>query len=170
MHTSACHVVSYYHHATVHTRCIFLSFFFQAEDGIRGDLVTGVQTCALPICFSMANSHGGSTTRATPMPRTGNISSPGRTSSSTITRHRGNFLPISRFFGRTQTPWLLIPSCSQRRSKPESTFTSKGTRSQEGGVPLTTQTSSQIGSRISSAGTPLTSDGAVTERRTSSGA
>src|SRR5438552_13804087 len=25
-------------------------FFFQAEDGIRVDLVTGVQTCALPIC------------------------------------------------------------------------------------------------------------------------
>src|SRR5207244_5430074 len=24
-------------------------FFFQAEDGIRRDLVTGVQTCALPI-------------------------------------------------------------------------------------------------------------------------
>src|SRR5947208_11477043 len=27
--------------------CVF--FFFQAEDGIRDDLVTGVQTCALPI-------------------------------------------------------------------------------------------------------------------------
>src|SRR2546425_10246508 len=26
-------------------------FFFQAEDGIRDKLVTGVQTCALPICF-----------------------------------------------------------------------------------------------------------------------
>src|SRR5438093_2404311 len=26
-----------------------LSFFFQAEDGIRGWSVTGVQTCALPI-------------------------------------------------------------------------------------------------------------------------
>src|SRR5438552_5070032 len=26
-------------------------FFFQAEDGIRDDLVTGVQTCALPICL-----------------------------------------------------------------------------------------------------------------------
>src|SRR5258708_4646035 len=26
-----------------------LVFFFQAEDGIRDDLVTGVQTCALPI-------------------------------------------------------------------------------------------------------------------------
>src|SRR5689334_24632862 len=25
------------------------SFFFQAEDGIRGGTVTGVQTCALPI-------------------------------------------------------------------------------------------------------------------------
>ena len=28
--------------------CVFF-FFFQAEDGIRDDLVTGVQTCALPI-------------------------------------------------------------------------------------------------------------------------
>src|SRR5437763_9659870 len=27
----------------------FLSFFFQAEDGIRDTSVTGVQTCALPI-------------------------------------------------------------------------------------------------------------------------
>src|SRR5205823_10304359 len=27
--------------------CVF--FFFQAEDGIRDKLVTGVQTCALPI-------------------------------------------------------------------------------------------------------------------------
>ena len=25
-------------------------FFFQAEDGIRDSPVTGVQTCALPIC------------------------------------------------------------------------------------------------------------------------
>src|SRR3989441_12779100 len=29
---------------------IFFFFFFQAEDGIRDKLVTGVQTCALPIC------------------------------------------------------------------------------------------------------------------------
>src|SRR5436190_20872938 len=27
-------------------------FFFQAEDGIRDHCVTGVQTCALPICVS----------------------------------------------------------------------------------------------------------------------
>ena len=30
-------------------RFIIFCFFFQAEDGIRDDLVTGVQTCALPI-------------------------------------------------------------------------------------------------------------------------
>src|SRR5207244_6027570 len=33
-------------------------FFFQAEDGIRDDLVTGVQTCALPISSSLTNSTG----------------------------------------------------------------------------------------------------------------
>src|SRR5258708_9056755 len=32
-------------------RCCECFFFFQAEDGIRDDLVTGVQTCALPISF-----------------------------------------------------------------------------------------------------------------------
>src|SRR5439155_7340325 len=30
----------------------FFFFFFQAEDGIRDGHVTGVQTCALPICFT----------------------------------------------------------------------------------------------------------------------
>src|SRR5205823_12216193 len=33
-----------------------LCFFFQAEDGIRDKLVTGVQTCALPISLSPINS------------------------------------------------------------------------------------------------------------------
>src|SRR5712672_3927581 len=31
-------------------------FFFQAEDGIRDKLVTGVQTCALPICCDRRQS------------------------------------------------------------------------------------------------------------------
>src|SRR5947208_4458991 len=35
-------------------------FFFQAEDGIRDDLVTGVQTCALPI-FLTATSRASDT-------------------------------------------------------------------------------------------------------------
>src|SRR2546428_1712303 len=29
-------------------------FFFQAEDGIRDLIVTGVQTCALPICHAVS--------------------------------------------------------------------------------------------------------------------
>ena len=29
---------------------VYVFFFFQAEDGIRDWSVTGVQTCALPIC------------------------------------------------------------------------------------------------------------------------
>src|SRR2546425_1527234 len=32
-------------------------FFFQAEDGIRDKLVTGVQTCALPISNEFAPEH-----------------------------------------------------------------------------------------------------------------
>src|SRR5260370_26391567 len=32
---------------------LVLFFFFQAEDGIRDSSVTGVQTCALPICFGL---------------------------------------------------------------------------------------------------------------------
>src|SRR5256885_8237903 len=32
------------------TRLVVFFFFFQAEDGIRDYRVTGVQTCALPIC------------------------------------------------------------------------------------------------------------------------
>src|SRR5689334_24624814 len=33
-------------------------FFFQAEDGIRDGTVTGVQTCALPICPASARARG----------------------------------------------------------------------------------------------------------------
>src|SRR5204863_5399161 len=38
------------HIASAFLLCFF--FFFQAEDGIRDLYVTGVQTCALPICTS----------------------------------------------------------------------------------------------------------------------
>src|SRR5258708_9936204 len=37
---------------------VYLFFFFQAEDGIRDDLVTGVQTCALPISPQRAGAAG----------------------------------------------------------------------------------------------------------------
>src|SRR5690625_1548520 len=34
---------------------VLFCFFFQAEDGIRDGHVTGVQTCALPICLAQAS-------------------------------------------------------------------------------------------------------------------
>src|SRR2546425_3971427 len=37
------------HFVSCYMLCDFFFFFFQAEDGIRDKLVTGVQTCALPI-------------------------------------------------------------------------------------------------------------------------
>src|SRR5438552_11461194 len=44
-------------------------FFFQAEDGIRDDLVTGVQTCALPISEGSESENGSaSVTRRTTWP------------------------------------------------------------------------------------------------------
>src|SRR2546429_3597150 len=38
---------------------ISCTFFFQAEDGIRDVAVTGVQTCALPICCRVSTQGGG---------------------------------------------------------------------------------------------------------------
>src|SRR5690606_39895740 len=38
---------------------IVFYFFFQAEDGIRDFHVTGVQTCALPICYFNFDAHTG---------------------------------------------------------------------------------------------------------------
>src|SRR5687767_15766178 len=49
----------------------FYVFFFQAEDGIRDKLVTGVQTCALPISCRATRR----TARTTTMP--GTWSAPG---------------------------------------------------------------------------------------------
>src|SRR5205823_14807185 len=42
----------------VSARIAFVLFFFQAEDGIRDKLVTGVQTCALPISSAIRTSGG----------------------------------------------------------------------------------------------------------------
>src|SRR2546430_17600333 len=42
---------------------MFMFFFFQAEDGIRDLTVTGVQTCALPICDAAMNGVAITTSR-----------------------------------------------------------------------------------------------------------
>src|SRR5256885_7290969 len=52
---------------------MILFFFFQAEDGIRDYKVTGVQTCALPICsccWRAAWPGTGGPTAQSPWPRT----------------------------------------------------------------------------------------------------
>src|SRR2546429_9381151 len=38
---------------------VLVYFFFQAEDGIRDVAVTGVQTCALPICRRASGADAG---------------------------------------------------------------------------------------------------------------
>src|SRR5256885_3020691 len=60
--------------------CVCVFFFFQAEDGIRDYKVTGVQTCALPICRPVAHappSRGGPARRALGAAR-GGAARPGR--------------------------------------------------------------------------------------------
>src|SRR2546425_7930498 len=47
----------------------FSVFFFQAEDGIRDKLVTGVQTCALPISRAREVIAGGETAGRAALPQ-----------------------------------------------------------------------------------------------------
>src|SRR5205823_11410438 len=53
---SSCEAMHWYLLGHIISNCSV--FFFQAEDGIRDKLVTGVQTCALPIssCTTAADS------------------------------------------------------------------------------------------------------------------
>src|SRR5260370_14771791 len=46
-------------------------FFFQAEDGIRDSSVTGVQTCALPICNQTRGAFMNSKMRAAQISKPG---------------------------------------------------------------------------------------------------
>src|SRR5205823_10701053 len=71
-------------------------FFFQAEDGIRDKLVTGVQTCALPI--SKYNAAGSSRETKTPRAR------------------RAGFLFLASFPPRYSSPHA--DALSRRRVRP----------------------------------------------------
>src|SRR6266704_6334838 len=67
--------------------CFTLLFFFQAEDGIRYRNVTGVQTCALPICSRSSGT--------APPPRPG----PGRNRRRGRARRRRGAGRFSREYG-----------------------------------------------------------------------
>src|SRR2546425_12780629 len=56
-------------------------FFFQAEDGIRDKLVTGVQTCALPISRAKTSRFTRSFQRSKAVPAGLKIRKPSRASS-----------------------------------------------------------------------------------------
>src|SRR5256885_12701338 len=75
-------------------------FFFQAEDGIRDYKVTGVQTCALPICcgdFVRIGAAG-----ATDLTDTLNAPNPGVFGAN---RRRGAVAWIARAAQNTTTMW-----------------------------------------------------------------
>src|SRR3989441_3440254 len=65
-------------------------FFFQAEDGIRDKLVTGVQTCALPIWFSAKRSvHRPLRGKPAALPRRRAAAEPGRSRARLLSGWRG---------------------------------------------------------------------------------
>ena len=85
---------------------MYFFFFFQAEDGIRDDLVTGVQTCALPISpdFILPISCCGSAPLfILPISRCG--SAPAFYTANFSLRQRPTFY-TARFLLR-QRPWFL---------------------------------------------------------------
>src|SRR2546430_5418309 len=57
-----------YQFTTNRDEAYVLNFFFQAEDGIRDLTVTGVQTCALPICLSLPEWRSSASTSAARSP------------------------------------------------------------------------------------------------------
>src|SRR5207244_7930728 len=90
------------------TLLAFFCFFFQAEDGIRDDLVTGVQTCALPISprFRPAWTSAGNA-GLTPVERT-STESPGRVQSSIGARRFVSRSEERRVGKECRTRWLAL--------------------------------------------------------------
>src|SRR2546430_2721055 len=62
------HVAAYRAHMDGQDSLAHLFFFFQAEDGIRDLTVTGVQTCALPICNRRCSKWGHSPSQRSARP------------------------------------------------------------------------------------------------------
>src|ERR1041385_7514254 len=104
---------------------VFFFFFFQAEDGIRDVAVTGVQTCALPICGSSIRSSSRTTSGETTARYCDSSCSHQR-----IVRSRRNGSPLSRYAPMTDVsryalgfisrtfPERQRSSFSHRRSSP----------------------------------------------------
>src|SRR5687768_17689693 len=93
---------------------VYFVFFFQAEDGIRDVAVTGVQTCALPICSRLAIStargpSGASQRTSPPVP---DIASPSTTAASPVTSVRAKRAATKR----GEIPGRSQPTLADRKS------------------------------------------------------
>src|SRR5271170_7058689 len=83
-----------------------VSFFFQAEDGIRAPLVTGVQTCALPISWLQDPGFFGDVCKSSvAVVVIQKISVSGKAAGPA---HRGNAFPLAngRLAGRGSFFWI----------------------------------------------------------------
>src|SRR5207244_5388829 len=95
-----------------------ISLFFQAEDGIRDGLVTGVQTCALPICVGIIRR------RIIPTPRSsdrGPIEA-----CAPLTRRSPRHRPDTTVLGQ-----IGRASCRERRTPPSVTELSPNRKSKQ---------------------------------------
>src|SRR5690606_802724 len=92
-------------------------FFFQAEDGIRGFHVTGVQTCALPITLN-GESGAGNSLCAQEVQYDGNTSFSVAQISATSHLAGTDYLSYRLFTGTTRTLRGMAYVDSQNRSVP----------------------------------------------------
>src|SRR5467141_213563 len=84
-------------------------FFFQAEDGIRDSSVTGVQTCALPICCK-----SGSYVRSDPAGE----NPAGKEKQKSLSRQRGDSLSEAFRIARIGSGRQSIKATGQRVHQP----------------------------------------------------
>src|SRR5437870_1849528 len=78
--------------------CFFFFFFFQAEDGIRDGHVTGVQTCALPICGVRASEFWKTVLSLVISPPAGFILAAVVMTLLLVALHRARPVPLNRTF------------------------------------------------------------------------
>src|SRR2546422_4761311 len=106
---------------------VFFFFFFQAEDGIRDVAVTGVQTCALPICERERDEGGCAGTSPASLQQHGS--------------HGSSFGPACPGQGRVAVPHVVRHDSSYFRGA-RSEFQMSPARSQEPSACLRRTTSS----------------------------
>src|SRR5438034_10289116 len=83
-------------------------FFFQAEDGIRDHCVTGVQTCALPICLMRAAVRASTSSRSSEAFTSSPISARVESTSAEISRSE------ERRVGKECRSWCVVDQYIKR--------------------------------------------------------